>query len=971
MAFNFRKFFEGIRIVPKTTSTVSEMGDLDVTSGDGKLNYYDGTISSPVVTESGTATLTNKTIDGGSNTITNVGNGSINGPIDRSKLAAGTPNVVLVNDGSGLLADSSVTTTQLNQLSGVTGSITSDTNTQTLSNKTLDDSTIATFKDANLTIEDDSDTTKKVQFQLSGVTTGTTRTLSVPNATTTLVGNDNTQTLSNKTIAAGSNTITGLTNTNISAGANIDAAKLGTGAVDTTHLNYLQNVTSDIQTQLNAKQATITVLPIANGGTGQSSASAAFDALSPNTTKGDITVRTSTSNVRQAIGSDGQVLVADASQTNGLKWANVQAGTKNYITFNNFENNATTGWSLFNTTLTSGIPTGSITAGAASINTFNIVNSGQLAGSFSLQTVANGTWNAGQGFITDALTIDKEDQAKVLSFKFYYSVPVNPTNGNFSGTSSNTFAVYIYDVTNSAWIQPAGVYGMTQNSGVGLCSGSFQTTSSSTQYRLAILAVNGSSSTITLFWDDFFLGPQTAPIGAVATDWVPYSLTIGGQTSAPTKASSPTFDNARWRRVGDSMEIFYHYAHSSATGSAAGTGTYEFPIPAGYAIDQTKLDTSSSGEANVGSANANTTASANLTGWVGTINTTQLVVVVGDETTGPAPLSSTNNAITNASVDYSFTAKVPIVGWSSNVQMSNDTDTRVVEVYAYQSTNQTLSTNNTNQKLTIDSLIKDTHGGFDATNNRYVIPVSGIYQFTGKLSLGNTNILNARYDVRLGINGTVTYVGPNIIFNAASALQTLNCTFPTIALNAGDFVELYAEGAGNNSVSTYTTSSGSPNTFLSGFRLSGPSVIAATESVNCKITGSSISGTVSTTFAGSGSITWDASPAFDSHSGYNGSTTYTIPVSGVYEIYASVLQTGTEAADQLVQLCIAQNGTQKDSSYTRLQASGLTATFHAVDGLLKCIAGDAITLRLVSQTTGAALAGSGNNIFWTIVRVGN
>ena len=62
MATSFRKFLEGLRIVPKTTSTASEQGDLDVTSAAGKLNYHNGTSSSPVVTEAHSATLTNKTL---------------------------------------------------------------------------------------------------------------------------------------------------------------------------------------------------------------------------------------------------------------------------------------------------------------------------------------------------------------------------------------------------------------------------------------------------------------------------------------------------------------------------------------------------------------------------------------------------------------------------------------------------------------------------------------------------------------------------------------------------------------------------------------------------------------------------------------------------------------------------------------------------------------------------------------------
>lgn len=49
-------------------------------------------------------------------------------------------------------------------------------------------SSTVTVKDANFTLQDDSDTTKQLQFQLSGITTGTTRTLTVPDASTTLLG---------------------------------------------------------------------------------------------------------------------------------------------------------------------------------------------------------------------------------------------------------------------------------------------------------------------------------------------------------------------------------------------------------------------------------------------------------------------------------------------------------------------------------------------------------------------------------------------------------------------------------------------------------------------------------------------------------------------------------------------------------------------------------------------------------------
>lgn len=53
-------------------------------------------------------------------------------------------------------------------------------------------------------------------------------------------------------------------------------------------------------------------LAVANGGTGAATATAAFDALSPVTTRGDIIVRDATTNARLAVGTSGQVL-----QTNG------------------------------------------------------------------------------------------------------------------------------------------------------------------------------------------------------------------------------------------------------------------------------------------------------------------------------------------------------------------------------------------------------------------------------------------------------------------------------------------------------------------------------------------------------------------------------------------------------------------------------------------------------------------------------
>lgn len=56
-----------------------------------------------------------------------------------------------------------------------------------------------TVADANLSIVDNSDATKIAKLECSGITTGTTRTYTLPDANTTLVGTDATQVLTNKT----------------------------------------------------------------------------------------------------------------------------------------------------------------------------------------------------------------------------------------------------------------------------------------------------------------------------------------------------------------------------------------------------------------------------------------------------------------------------------------------------------------------------------------------------------------------------------------------------------------------------------------------------------------------------------------------------------------------------------------------------------------------------------------------------
>ena len=134
---------------------------------------------------------------------------------------------------------------------GITSTVTSATNTvdfsidntvvtldgtQTLTNKTLTNPTITGLSISGVVVSDSSITFEGAtanDFETTLTVTDPTadRTVTIPDATGTVVLADLTQTLTNKTIAAGSNTITGLTNTNLSGSAGITNANLANSSV--------------------------------------------------------------------------------------------------------------------------------------------------------------------------------------------------------------------------------------------------------------------------------------------------------------------------------------------------------------------------------------------------------------------------------------------------------------------------------------------------------------------------------------------------------------------------------------------------------------------------------------------------------------------------------------------------------------------------------------------------------------------
>jgi hypothetical protein len=89
----------------------------------------------------------------------------------------------------------------------LTGTMATLAGVEILTNKTIGNTNTVTLKDTLFTLQDDGDVSKQMQFQLSGITTATTRTLTVQDSSDTLVGRATTDTLTNKTINLTSNTL--------------------------------------------------------------------------------------------------------------------------------------------------------------------------------------------------------------------------------------------------------------------------------------------------------------------------------------------------------------------------------------------------------------------------------------------------------------------------------------------------------------------------------------------------------------------------------------------------------------------------------------------------------------------------------------------------------------------------------------------------------------------------------------------
>ena len=223
-----------------------------------------------------TDTLTNKSVDLANNTLTGT-LAQFNTAVSNATLVSTTGSETLTNKSIDL-ANNTLTGSVAEFNSALqSDSFATLAGSNTLTNKTLTSPIINTpTVGTSLTLLEDAvmifegATNDSFETTLTVVDPTADRTISLPNATDTLVGKATTDTLTNKSIDSDNNTITNIVNADIKSSAAIAFSKManlttgralvsdGSGdvsvsAVTSTEIGHLDGVSSNVQTQLDAK----------------------------------------------------------------------------------------------------------------------------------------------------------------------------------------------------------------------------------------------------------------------------------------------------------------------------------------------------------------------------------------------------------------------------------------------------------------------------------------------------------------------------------------------------------------------------------------------------------------------------------------------------------------------------------------------------------------------------------------------
>ena len=198
-----------------TVATINAKGDtLGILGGTGITSTVSGSnvtlaVDGTIATSSGTQTFTNKDLTSGTNTFPTLTLRDSSSTTDTVSLGETINILGTTNEIEASVTNNTVTIGLPDNVT-ITGNLTVQGTTTTINSTTIDVTNSFTFEG---TTSDDFETT------LTVIDPTADRTVSIPNATGTIVLQDDTATLTNKTINGPDNTITNLAATSVTSGA--------------------------------------------------------------------------------------------------------------------------------------------------------------------------------------------------------------------------------------------------------------------------------------------------------------------------------------------------------------------------------------------------------------------------------------------------------------------------------------------------------------------------------------------------------------------------------------------------------------------------------------------------------------------------------------------------------------------------------------------------------------------------------
>lgn len=460
------------------------------------------------------------------------------------------------------------------------------------------------------------------------------------------------------------------------------------------------------------------------------------------------------------------------------------------------------------------------TGGTANV-TWTRSTSTPLRGAADFRLTKGAANYMGEGVEYD-FVISDADKAKPLSITFDYQLVATSTYADGDVT------LWIYDVDASTLIQPAGYTVLSATDGMSMRQvATFQTSASSTNYRLILHVSTVSASAYTLAIDNVVVGPQTVQYGAPVTEPQSFTPTFSAGFGTTSNVSF------KWQRIGDKCVV-----RGTAQAGTIAASEANFTTPYNWVIDVNKTigpTISAATRGIVGRWTRNSgTASASKWGYLLFAgNSESTVRLVGEDyTTTLNPYSPPNATTLLSNSDLiGFEFEFYPVGWSSNVQMSSDTDTRVIAFKGYATGNTSVPTG-AETAITFAGTganLLDTAGGWNGTNT-YTVPVSGNYRVSVTYLSFAANATGVRYAI-VAVSGAT----PNRNFlnrnDAPSGTQITYLSGSTIVpCVAGDTIQIRAFQSSGVALNVGADAN------VSIERLSGPAVVAASEKIYASYT---------------------------------------------------------------------------------------------------------------------------------------